>query len=607
MSLTDAPHLAQAPWKQTEQDAKKHAPVNVQENQDARRANSEASNFSAQKLQEGNAVPTNTILVRQLPSQLDKNSLKQYFSSSFGPVRDVRLPQSYFSAYSKAYGFVEFVRVETAQKAVQKAASTGVFYEGCQLEISFASDGVGKGTWDCLVCGYVNFARRRVCKQCNAKKEINDILGVSNNSIPAGDAVLAAKWNASAYRLSELSPLSRYCFDPRSGWYYDPQTLYYVVDPMNLVFYDSFRQQYLKWDSVTGTYLDLPHSNVAVGNADCPTVQSTEKSISQDGVVNNDVQPVESADQPNTESFAAHESTESLSTATDVQKDPAQEGRQGGIGAHQPVKLNSQNKKPVNLSRPRGKILSNIQRWNQQRVERQKILKEFGVDSSDDEEEKTQEKSQGESVEPERVSSQEENEEKEGKQDVKDKSYEEPAHQPPNSGEDNIICEVCRRKFKSQDILEKHIQFSELHRSNVQKQQEIYRDRASERRQLYDSGESEPSQNKRKHRQKRKSGNLTQIDYSNSIDLENSVGAKLMKSMGWKEGEGLGRGNKGISAPIEPIANIGQSGLGLVPLTDQELQIKATDSKKVRLRKETLLRWKSEFEGESGEIFEKEK
>ena len=48
------------------------------------------------------------------------------------------------------------------------------------------------------------------------------------------------------------------------------------------------------------------------------------------------------------------------------------------------------------------------------------------------------------------------------------------------------------------------------------------------------------------------------------LDETNNVGARLLKQMGWKEGEGLGKTGSGITAPIQVEQRPQGAGLGSV-------------------------------------------
>ncbi|GJD11013.1 RNA-binding protein 5 [Galdieria sulphuraria] len=528
-------------------------------------------------------VPSNTIIVREIPNPVDSKSLKQFFTNSFGPVRDVRIPQSQFSTRSKSYGFVEFVRVETAEKVVNKAASDSVIYQGSKLEIMFASDGVEKKGWDCLSCGYFNFSRRRICKQCGAKKEINDILGSSQNKFVAGDAVLAAQWTASSQGLMGQSLYANYCMDPKSGWYYDPQTLYYVVDPVNLVFYDWSRQNYLQYNSATGTYIELASTSANPWNPSKGEVVSTSYHNDNNNNNNNNIQtePTHVLEQV-TQAVSEVASVKSDATTNSSEQVSLQDERQ----VSEPQMPSQKGQAAVTRMKPRGRILSNIQRWNQRRKERQQILEEF--EESDKE---RQEMKEDGDVKEEVSQSGDDNfpithqtEVDKAFEKKVDDSAEKVSNCPKmiaDGTEQVFICELCRRKFKSNDILEKHIQFSELHRTNLQNS--MYRDRAAERRQLHPPEDMDDSLPKKGMHPKKRS--FSSKKASSSLDIENNIGAKLMKSMGWKEGQGLGR-----------------EGSGSEPLNDPELRINPTDSQKERLRKETMLRWKMKFGKVSNEL-----
>ncbi|KAL3121785.1 hypothetical protein niasHT_002013 [Heterodera trifolii] len=140
-------------------------------------------------------------------------------------------------------------------------------------------------------------------------------------------------------------------------------------------------------------------------------------------------------------------------------------------------------------------------------------------------------------------------------------------------------CLLCRRQFANSETLDKHIQLSNLHKSKVvEKIRELrntgsakaaqsdtstmhYRDRAKERREQhgYDPGIS--------------SGTTNESDASSSIELTalvkasvpldaTNIGNKMLKSMGWTEGQGLGRNAQGIRDPIKAEQHVQGAGLG---------------------------------------------
>ncbi|XP_061362951.1 uncharacterized protein LOC133306644 isoform X2 [Gastrolobium bilobum] len=95
-----------------------------------------------------------------------------------------------------------------------------------------------------------------------------------------------------------------------------------------------------------------------------------------------------------------------------------------------------------------------------------------------------------------------------------------------------------------------------------------YRDRAAERRILHGGFGVGPGQKNLAVSYNTPSSPSTSCPQQAASEaLEMSFGAgsyarKLLESMGWKEGEGLGSSTKGLVEPIQPIGNIGNAGLG---------------------------------------------
>jgi RNA-binding protein 5/10 len=118
------------------------------------------------------------------------------------------------------------------------------------------------------------------------------------------------------------------------------------------------------------------------------------------------------------------------------------------------------------------------------------------------------------------------------------------------------ICLLCFRQFESLPALELHTAESELHRNQLAHYRQLasnnetfYRNRAAERREVY----GDPD--------------IVYVveEKQETEEGEEPVGAKLLKKMGWKEGEGLGKDSSGIVKPIEAKGNQSKTGLGATP------------------------------------------
>ncbi|CAD6196321.1 unnamed protein product [Caenorhabditis auriculariae] len=155
------------------------------------------------------------------------------------------------------------------------------------------------------------------------------------------------------------------------------------------------------------------------------------------------------------------------------------------------------------------------------------------------------------------------------------------------------MCLLCKRAFPSTDVLRKHVEKSELHAKNLEtkrsewrqeyaeimaeeqaKEREkefqvpklVYRDRAKERRQQYGydpsgyiSSETALKSGRSEDSIRRESEEAA----SRPLD-ETNIGNKLLKSMGWKEGQGVGKHAQGIVAPISAERFVQGAGLGSV-------------------------------------------
>ncbi|XP_027123190.2 SUPPRESSOR OF ABI3-5 isoform X1 [Coffea arabica] len=165
--------------------------------------------------------------------------------------------------------------------------------------------------------------------------------------------------------------------------------------------------------------------------------------------------------------------------------------------------------------------------------------------------------------------------------------------------------------------------FSEMPQQTplLNKEQTTYRDRAAERRSLYGSSSSlgeDLSQlgagdSNRDSTLRR--GALDSMPFppgvgggrgatdgsSQSYDVitadraldENNVGNRMLRSMGWNEGSGLGRDGSGMVEPVQTQAMDGRAGLGSQPKkVDPSLEVQAGDSYKTLIQKKAIARFR---------------
>ncbi|KAI0781294.1 hypothetical protein BD413DRAFT_600684 [Trametes elegans] len=155
-----------------------------------------------------------------------------------------------------------------------------------------------------------------------------------------------------------------------------------------------------------------------------------------------------------------------------------------------------------------------------------------------------------------------------------------------------LTCLLCARQFKSVDQLKRHNKESDLHKKNYkdaalrevarekaqaarakleQAQQPKYRDRASERRVMHnqpDVPRALPGAAKPRYAEAPRAPTPPPVPPANPGKDGNNVGNKLLKMMGWKEGQGLGTTGDGRVDPVETAIYTAGVGLGAAKAKD---------------------------------------
>eukprot|EP00824_Muranothrix_gubernata_P013186 TRINITY_DN275_c0_g1_i1.p1 TRINITY_DN275_c0_g1~~TRINITY_DN275_c0_g1_i1.p1 ORF type:complete len:444 (-),score=75.41 TRINITY_DN275_c0_g1_i1:31-1362(-) len=205
---------------------------------------------------------------------------------------------------------------------------------------------------------------------------------------------------------------------------------------------------------------------------------------------------------------------------------------------------------------------------------------------------------------------------------------------------DKHVCLLCKRQFQSIETMKKHNSFSELHKQNLEKaiqdggvleegitvpltrkelaerveRQIKYRDRATELRAIFGEGGTKGKGGRKSAwRGGRGRGggrgqerNRPDVQDPHQALPETNKGHEMLRAMGWKEGESLGRMGTGITAPIEVDARCERQGLGVA--TSRENAVQPNDDYKTINLKRARARWEEEHGVlEDGDLFDQRK
>ncbi|KAK9893355.1 hypothetical protein P389DRAFT_198925 [Cystobasidium minutum MCA 4210] len=145
-------------------------------------------------------------------------------------------------------------------------------------------------------------------------------------------------------------------------------------------------------------------------------------------------------------------------------------------------------------------------------------------------------------------------------------------------------CLLCQRQFKSLEVLQKHSKQSELHKNNLKDSSKVsaakeaiskipstctasgavsqYRDRAMERRTALGQPDHPVPPSKRQKLLLPSEVSKPLVSAPEKEIEETNIGSKLLASMGWTSGSGLGSSAAGIAAPVQAKAFASGAGIG---------------------------------------------
>lgn len=126
-----------------------------------------------------------------------------------------------------------------------------------------------------------------------------------------------------------------------------------------------------------------------------------------------------------------------------------------------------------------------------------------------------------------------------------------------------LTCNLCWRQFKTAVTLKKHSKSSQLHKDNLKAKNNGTDNIVNNDRKLLYQHKSKVENDTKKityrDRPKKHRYGVDQLDRPIGPD---NAGNKLLKKMGWKEGQGLGKSNQGRITIIHIEHKLGRAGLG---------------------------------------------
>ncbi|KAF1319976.1 Rna-binding protein 10, partial [Globisporangium splendens] len=527
-------------------------------------------------------APSNVLVIRMIPENVEEGELHVAFAE-FEGVQDIRLIRDRLTNLSRGFGFVEFVNVElfnvyvcviqSATKALNGSGDLRI--QGSLVRVSYARDHQQQQTKqypNAPASSTVDGPSRHVANPIavaaleQAQWSLANGYGANQQERSQSDmeadvnALLESAAAAVIPRVVEPKkqwPLpfetggGSYVFASEYGLYYDPDSLFYY-DTQSKLYYNSF----------TGAYYRCSDGSKGVNATFEPF---TPPAPVDDATYSRSAQPVK-----NPQSIVAAGATAAVGgfsmnlNKKDKKKKPISFGIKAAAGAESNKAKETTafaaaaGSTAVVGSSTKHKSAVDIAKWSQLQRDA-KAAEEATLELAS-------EQKQLPKLSP--VASKPVPAEANAKNDVTN-LVDAVAEAP--------ICLLCRRKFSSIELLRKHESLSKLHQENLAKakaNKEVLETQYREMVQERNDRLGDETKERGGKRQRVSGATFVQHHQSTgaapellaptpSAALESGIGGKMLKMMGWKSGEGLGKHGTGITAPVTAIGNTGGETVGI--------------------------------------------
>ncbi|XP_054714622.1 RNA-binding protein 5-A-like [Uloborus diversus] len=535
---------------------------------------------------------TSTLLFRNLDIlTTEERVLSMLGQITVLPIKNLKVAKDSLTNTSRGFAYVELHSVSEAMQLYDLLVSmSGNFYvDGRRVTVTYSRRSLS--SMNSAASANAASAALAAAQWTNQDAPSNSSGKMFSNSVIRERQMESvpdfnASFSNNNYQKYAEPDVTAYQYDETSGYYYDSTTGFYY-DPNSRYYYNSATRQYLYWDAEKQTYMFVPASDSTTSEESQATAEvgkAAEVVISSPPVI-------------------AH------APVLTVKKNPEKEKAKEKVNAQDKVKIAKRVAKDMEkwaktLNQKKENAKASIQSQVLQKQVQQPVF-EAPATSYAESNATMLEKKKFDMTSTEVVKAlQEENafnfsgqaKEKSGlvaayggesDSEVESESQDDgtraldliKAEESKLIDWTKLACLLCKRQFPSKEVLTKHTQFSDLHKQNVDmlrltkltpkqlqdlEQKEFgYRDRAKERRQKFGQPDMPPpSRLKTKYLKDRKESYVPPSEPVEAIGSDN-IGNKMLKAMGWTEGQGLGKSGQGMSGIIEVQRRVKSAGLGM--------------------------------------------
>ncbi|EPS74452.1 hypothetical protein M569_00302, partial [Genlisea aurea] len=227
--------------------------------------------------------PTHVLVVRGLDENADEEMLRYEFSKH-APLKDLRLVRDKFTHVSRGFAFIHFHSVENATKALEATNGTSLEKNGQVLRVSYAKSIIGPGS---AISGAQSSNLAAAAIEAATFAQQYDAVGWAPKEYnPDGKESGSGEGQSTqGTSLMNSAPQSGFVWDEASGYYYDAASGFYY-DGNTGLYYDGNAGIWYSYDQQTQQY--VPCSSDQNGNA-AGKQQNVSKASSGNGPNNKKV------------------------------------------------------------------------------------------------------------------------------------------------------------------------------------------------------------------------------------------------------------------------------------------------------------------------------